>query len=347
MLLLIVFVTLAIGVSFLCSLLESVLLSVTPAYVRVVAETDPRGGERLRRLVEDIDRPLAAILSLNTVAHTVGATGAGAEAARVFGSAWVGLFSAVLTLGILVLSEIIPKTIGAVYWRELTPLVSRVLPWMIRLLLPLVWLSSWVTRLLKHGDPAGVSREEIRAMADIGQVAGVIERHESDLMRSLLRFRDVVVEDVMTPMQVVGHFRAGQTVEEAIAAGHPFSRLPIVEPDGRARRYVLRGELLEAGGADDGGRPIESLGRPLIPFARDLALPNALERFVEEREHIAIVLGDDGDPVGVVSLEDVVETLLDVEIVDEADPAVDMRLLARQLRDERERRLRRQGLAPD
>lgn len=347
MLFLVVFVLLAVGVSFLCSLLESVLLSITPAYVQVVAESHPRRGERLRRLVDGIDRPLAAILSLNTVAHTVGATGAGAEAARVFGSAWVGLFSAVLTLAILVLSEIIPKTIGAVYWRELTPFVSRVLPWMIGLLLPLVWLSGWLTRLLRHGEPAGVSREEISAMADIGHVQGVIERHESDLLRSLLRFRDVAVDDVMTPMPVVGHLRAGQTVDEAIAAGHPFSRLPIVEDDGRARGYVLRDELLEAGSSGESGRAVDALARPLIPLDRNVALPEALERFINQREHVAIVVGDDARPVGVITLEDVVETLLDVEIVDEADPAVDMRLLARQLREQREQRLRRQGVSAD
>lgn len=341
MFLLILFVTLAIGASFLCSLLESVLLSVTPAYVHVVATDQPRVGERLQRLVADIDRPLAAILSLNTVAHTVGATGAGAQAATLFGSAWVGLFSAVLTLAILILSEIIPKTIGAVYWRELAPLVSRLLPWMVTLLLPLVWLSGWITNLLKRATPAGLSREEITAMADIGYGEGIIERHESDLLRSLMRFRDVAVEDVMTPMAVVGHFREGQTVEEAIASGHPFSRLPVLDADGRARRYVLRAELLEASGSGNGDRLVESIGRPLVPLARNVALPRALERFIEEREHIAVVVDLDGRPIGVVTLEDVVETLLDVEIVDEVDPAVDMRALARQLREERERRLRR------
>jgi len=218
---------------------------------------------------------------------------------------------------------------------------------MVRGLLPLAWPSGWITRLLKRGDQAGVSREEISAMADIGHMQGVIERHESDLLRSLLRFRDVVVEDVMTPRPVVGHLRAGQTVEEAIATGHPFSRLPLVEPDGRAPRYVLRGDLLAASAAGEADREIESLARPLIPLAATLALPDALERFIDEQEHIAIVLGEDGKAIGVVTLEDVVETLLDVELDDEADPAVDMRHLARQLREQRERRLQRQGVAPD
>ena len=324
---LIIYIVLAVGVSFACSIFEAVLLSVSPTYVAVFRESHPRLGGRLAELVQDVDRPLAAILSLNTVAHTVGAAGAGAQAAVVFGNAWLGVFSAVLTLAILVFSEIIPKTIGAVYWRELTPTISIVLPWMITALLPLIWLSSWITGFFKKDALERVSREEIMAIADIGEADGVIDSRESDLMKSLLRFREVNVTDVMTPISVVGSLPADITVSEAVEHGLPFSRLPLVETEtGKITRYVLRDDLLER---SPGDQPISELGRELFRLTEDTELPFALDRFVRWHAHIAIVDGADGNVVGLVTLEDILETLIGVEIVDEVDAVVDMRELAR------------------
>ena len=206
--LLVVYVSLAIGVSFLCSIMEAVLLSVTPAYTGALETDRPEVARRLRELKDDVDRPLAAILTLNTVAHTIGAAGAGAEAAAYFGNAAIGVFSAVLTLGILVLSEIIPKTLGAVYWRGLAPLVARVLKPLIYLLFPLVIMSQWFAKLLTRGEKKGdVSREELAALADIGAEEGVFEAREARLFKSLLLFEGVAVSDVMTPENRDGGIR--------------------------------------------------------------------------------------------------------------------------------------------
>ena len=325
--LLILYVALAIGVSFICSLLEAVLLSLTPAYVRVYRQAHPRRGCALAALHENLDRPLSAILSLNTVAHTVGATGAGAEAAQVFGNAWVGLFAAALTLAILVLSEIIPKTLGAVHWRRLTPLAAIVLPMLVSALKPLVWLAGWLTSLIRQSDPVAVSRAEIAAMADIGAAQGTLATHETVLLKNLLRFRDVTVEDVMTPLSVVGAHPASLPVADAVAEDLPFSRIPV--HDGSIEQidgYVMRDDLLAQ---RDTGGPVGDLKRAVLELTSTSSLPNALDAFIGRREKIAVIDGPGGDPIGILTLEDVLEALLGREIVDEADVVVDMRALAR------------------
>ena len=226
--LLVIFITLAIGVSFLSSVMEAVLLSVSPAYVGALEADNPQAAGRFRELKSDVDRPLAAILTPNTVAHTIGAPGTGAEAAAVFGSAAIGIFSAVLTLGILVLSEIIPKTLGAVYWRGLAPLVAVMLKPLIYLLYPLVWMSQWFAKLLTRGERGGdVSREELAALADIGAEEGVFQHGEARLFKSLLRFESLRVSDVMTTRAVVVAFTEATTVDQLVDAGHPFSRYPV------------------------------------------------------------------------------------------------------------------------
>ena len=205
--LLVVYIALAIGVSFLCSIMEAVLLSVTPAFIGAMEAEKPAAAQRLRELKDDVDRPLAAILTLNTVAHTIGAAGAGAEAAAYFGNAAIGVFSALLTLGILVFSEIIPKTLGAVYWRGLAAPVSRMLKPLIYLLYPLVLMSQWFARLLTRGEKEGdVSREELAALADIGADQGVFDGQEARIFKSLLQFESLRVSDVMTPRTVVVAF---------------------------------------------------------------------------------------------------------------------------------------------
>ncbi len=202
--LLILYVALALGVSFLCSILEAVLLCLTPSYVALLREERPRVGHLLESFKADIDRPLAAILSLNTIAHTVGATGAGAQAVRVFGDAWVGIISAVLTILILVVSEIIPKTLGATYWRPLAPPVAYTLRWLVALMAPLVWLSQGITRLVaRDAAQVTVSREEVAALADSGHRGGVLAPQESHILKSLMLAGALRARDVMTPRVVV------------------------------------------------------------------------------------------------------------------------------------------------
>ncbi len=324
---LILYIALAIGVSFVCSLLEAVLLSLTPSYVEVYRRSHPKLGQTLAELHQNVERPLAAILSLNTVAHTIGAAGAGAQAASVFGNVWVGLFSAALTLAILVLSEIIPKTIGANYWRALTPSLAIVLPWMIRLLLPLVWLSGWLTHLLRNESLVRVSRDEILAIARIGAEDGAIAPGESDLLENLLYFRDIQIADVMTPKSVVGMLDENQTIAFAVQQELPFSRIPVVNgSSGAISGYVLRDELLEHARSSN---HVRDLRRDILEMRTSTALPWALNRFIGNRQQIAVVKNEHSEMLGVITLEDIIETLIGMEIVDEADPVVDMRALAR------------------
>lgn len=326
--LLVIYIALAIGVSFICSILEAVLLSLTPAYVAVYRQTHPRRGHTLAALHGNIERPLAAILSLNTVSHTVGAAGAGAEAARLFGSASIGVFSALLTLAILLFSEIIPKTLGAVYWRSLTPVTVVILPLLVRVLLPLVWLSGWITGMLQARETPKMSRAELAAMAEIGAADGAIEGRESVLLKHLLRFREVELQDVMTPLSVVGSLEQTETIDEELARRLPFSRIPIYAGTAdQITGYVIRDDLLENVGNE---RRVSDISREILRFDTTVSLPEALDVFIAKREKIAAITGQDRTTVGIATLEDVLETLIGMDIVDEGDPVVDMRALARE-----------------
>lgn len=329
--LLVVYIALAIGVSFLCSIMEAVLLSVTPAYIGALEATRPAAAERLRELKADIDRPLAAILTLNTVAHTIGAAGAGAEAAAYFGSGAIGVFSAVLTLGILVLSEIIPKTLGAVYWRGLAPPVSRLLGPLIYLLYPLVLMSQWFAKLLTRGEKEGdVSREELAALADIGADQGVFVGQEARFFKSLLRFESLRVSDVMTPRTVLVAFPETATAQDLVDAKRPFSRYPIFsENRDEITGYVLLSDALTRVADDAHGTPLATLRRDLLAVPDDTSLLEVFERLVEGRSHIALVVDEYGGTAGIATMEDVIETLLGLEITDETDRTEDMQVLAR------------------
>ena len=333
MTLLVLFVVLAIGVSFLCSILEAVLLSISPSYVEAAEEERPALAAKLRTLRADIERPLAAILSLNTIAHTVGATGAGAQAAVVFDDAGVGIFSAVLTLGILVLSEIVPKTLGATYWRGLAPFAVRVLPILIWAQLPLVWMSQVLTKLMTRGhESSEVSREEIAALTTAGQRLGVVAEDETRVVSNLFRLPDTAVSEVMTPRTVIEHVAAAATVSEAVAGreAFPFSRLPVTG-DGvdDVRGVVLTRDLLLAALRGEGERPVSELAREVLRVPEDQDLDTLFDLFLEREAHLALVEDAYGGTAGLVTMEDVLETLLGAEIVDEHDQAADLRKVAR------------------
>ncbi len=329
--LLIVYVTVAIGVSFLCSIMEAVLLSVTPAYIGALEAERPSVAARLGELRSDVDRPLAAILTLNTVAHTIGAAGAGAEAAAVFGSGAIGVFSALLTLGILVLSEIIPKTLGAVYWRGLAPLVARLLKPLIYLMYPLVLMSQWFARLLTRGEKSGdVSREELAALAEIGAQEGVFRDGEARLFKSLLRFESLGVVDVMTPRTVVVAFPETATAQELVAAQRPFSRYPVYsENRDSITGYVLLSDALAEVAADAHETPLIGLRRDIVAVPEGRSLLDFFEQLIEDGEHIALIVDEYGGTSGLATLEDVIETLIGLEITDETDTTEDMQALAR------------------
>ncbi len=344
--LLFVYIAIAIGVSFLCSIMEAVLLSVTPAYIGALESEKPTVADRLRELKSDVDRPLAAILTLNTVAHTIGAAGAGAEAAAVFGNNAIGVFSAILTLAILVLSEIIPKTLGAVYWRGLAPLVSRMLKPLIYLLYPLVIMSQWFAKLLTRGEKKGdVSREELAALADIGAEEGVFEDREARLFKSLLKFESLAASDVMTPRTVVVAFPETATAEQLVDAKRPFSRYPVYANDrDDITGYVLLGDALSEVAEDRHSTPLSALRRDLVAVPEDESLLEVFEDLVDGREHIALVVDEYGGTAGIATMEDVIETLLGLEITDETDRTEDMQVLAR---DQWRARAGRLGLLDD
>ena len=341
--LMVLYASLALVFSFLCSVAEAVLLSVSPSYIAHLKRQGSPVADRLKRLKSSIDRSLAAILTLNTIAHTVGAGGAGAEAAAYFGERWVGLSMAVLTLLILFLSEIVPKTLGAVYWRRLAGLTAGFVRLLIVTLYPLIWISEQITKLITAGRPTHkFSREEFTALADVGVEGGHIEVEESRIVKNVLALREQEVEAIMTPRTVVFALPREMTVDEALAAhpDPPFSRIPIYgENLDDVRAFVLKTELLGEKLAGRGEGKLSGIGREIQALSERTTLEIVLERLLDTRLHMLLVLDEFGGLAGVVTLEDVVETLLGLEIVDEGDQAVDLRKLARQQWEERRRRL--------
>ena len=336
LLLLILFVVGALALSFVCSIAEAVLLSITPSYVAGLENTNPKQAALIKKLKgESIDRSLAAILTLNTIAHTVGAIGAGAKANVVFGSAWFGVFSAVMTLLILFLSEIVPKTLGAVYWRSLTTPTAVVVNLMIKALYPLILVSEKITQALTKGRDVHVfNREEFIAMAHIGKQSGHINDRESRIIRNLFHFGSLRALDIMTPRTVVAALPETMPIEHALQyrMTAPFSRIPIFDEDlDSVTGFVLREDMLLAQTRGTGHRPVSELRREILAIAATTSLSSLLEIFLDRRQQIAIVVGEFGETQGLVSMEDVIETLLGIEIVDEGDKIEDMQQLARKL----------------
>ncbi len=345
--LLVSYILLALVFSFLCSVAEAVLLSITPSYIAGLRDRKPKLAALLKRLKqENVDQSLAAILTLNTIAHTVGAIGSGSKATVVFGSAWFGLFSAVMTLMILFLSEIIPKTIGAVYWRNLAGLTAQFVRGLIWSLYPLIWVSEALTRLIARRKSAHVfSREEFIAMAGIGERAGKLDQRESRIIKNLFRFDSLTAKDIMTPRTVISGLPQDMSVTEAldVKPSVTHSRLPLYQGNlDHITGFILRDDLLIAKAQDRGDVKLETLKREIKTVLDDMSLSNLLEFLLEKRQYIALVIDEYGGTQGLVTTEDVVETLLGMEIVDEMDRVEDMQVLARQQWAKRARAL---GLA--
>ncbi|RJQ85931.1 MAG: HlyC/CorC family transporter [Desulfobacteraceae bacterium] len=331
--LLLIYFFVALGFSFLCSLLESVLLSITPGFMGAYEKKSPMTGRLLRWLKKDIDRPLAAILSLNTIAHTVGAAGVGAQSMVVFGSEYVAITSAVLTFFILVFTEIIPKTYGALYWRKLAPFTARTVQTMIVLLYPLVFLCLALTRLISKGkSERGFSREEFLAIADIGFKEGKFREEESRIIKNLFLLRKLSADDIMTPRTVMFTLPASMTVGEAIKIPDiKFSRIPIYQDDAdHIVGFVLKGDIYLEASRGNQDKPLISLRRDLPAVPETVHLVQIFERFLKQRQHAVLVVDEHGGVAGIVTMEDIIETLLGIEIMDETDMVADMRALARQ-----------------
>jgi CBS domain containing-hemolysin-like protein len=313
--------------------LEAALLSVTPAHLAKLEQDRPKVGRSLRALKSHIDRPLAAILSLNTIANTAGAAGVGAQAQALWGSQVLAIASIVLTLSILFVSEILPKSLGAMHWRRLTGFIAAVLPLLILLMLPLVWLAEAVTRSLKRRRGAEkLSREEFAALARIGEEQGVFDESEMRILRNLFHFGSLRTRDIMTPRTVMFSLEENTTVRDAVSerGSMIFSRIPIWKdnPD-QVTGYILKDQLLLRAARNELDVPVRAFAREGLLVPDTLALPALFERLLDHREHIAVVVDEYGGVDGVVTMEDVLETLIGLEIVDEMDSVQDMRAMAR------------------
>jgi CBS domain containing-hemolysin-like protein len=332
---LILYVFIAVVVSFVCSILEAVLLSVSPAYIENLTTKNPPIGLMFRKLKADIGKPLIAILTLNTIAHTIGAAGAGAQAMLVFGNAYVGVFSAVLTLIILVFSEIIPKTIGAHYWRELVPFTAYTLKFITWFLHPFVKFAELLTKPFENKDSlSGLSREEFVAMAELSTKEGQLGEQESRILKSLMLLRGISVKDVMTPRVVMFSLSDTLLVEEYFHKYDKvyFSRIPVFHDEAEnIIGYVFRNDLLLAQARGNGQKSLSNYVHSIATIVDTIRIKDVFKTLLEERSHIMLVVNEYGSVLGLITLEDVLETILGSEIVDEKDKTIDMQKEARRL----------------
>lgn len=339
MALLLVYLLVSIGFSFLCSILEAALLSVPRSHVALMIDRGSRAGERLLQMKDNVDRPLAAILTLNTFAHTLGAAGVGAQATAIWGEAWLGVVGVIVTLLILVFSEIIPKTLGAVHAKRLAAFTAWTTHVLIVVLSPVVAACNWVSSLLSGREESTpiISREEVDIFASLAHEEGAIDQNEARIMRNLVALRDTPVGAVMTPRTVVFALRADQTVGDVVDGEPPrFARTPIVGDSLDDTKGIMhRGDLLSAYAQEGTAAKLEDICRPAHHVPDSAKLSDVLEQFIARREHLFLVVDEYGGTSGIVTLEDVLETLLGVEIVDETDRVKDMQELAKQRLAER------------
>lgn len=333
MTLLLVYMSLALGISFVCSICEAVLLSVTPAFVAHAEHGEKKGSGILSRLKGNIDRPLSAILTLNTVANTAGAAGVGAQATHEFGSGSVGIVSAILTFLILICSEIIPKTLGSVYWRDLAFPVAFLVNAFMWILCPVVWGTERLTRLIAHGRADGIfSRSELGAMAKVGADYGDLNLSEYKILGNLLSLRSTKVEQVMTPRTVVFALPENKKIRAILTdpSEIPFSRIPVYTGSiDETTGFVLKQDILSQQARGRGDLQLKTIKRPLRSIPETVSLLSAFESLISKDDHIAQVVDEYGGVEGIITLEDVVENLLGTEIVDETDRVVNLREIAK------------------
>ena len=356
MTLLLIYALLSIIVSFVCSILEAALLSFTPTYLRLKTQEGKQYATTLANYKKDIDRPLIAILTLNTIAHTVGAILVGVEAEKlpykveVLGINLVGIVSAIMTMLILIVSEIIPKTIGATYWKKMGSFTALFLNVII---LPLkytgiLWLLMLITRMVgKSAHVSTMSREEFIAITDAAEEEGVFEESETTVIKNLLVFKSVQAKDVMTPFTVVTSEDETLSLEEFHEKHKSlrFSRIPVYkDKTHNITGFVLRDDILEEIVEDRGDKLLSDLRRDIFVVAAEKPIPELFEIFIKQRVHIAQVVDDFGNTIGVVTMEDIIETLLGLEIMDESDSIEDMQLQARK---NWKRRAKRMGIQLD
>ena len=323
----------SMAISALCSVLEATLLSTPISYITGLEEQGVRGAKRLKRLKQNSDRPISAILCINTIANTVGASIVGSLVMDVYGSALVGVFSAVFTLLILVFSEIFPKTVGSYYWRTLAIPASTIIDAMIFIAYPIVLVMEKLTRLISsNSHQVSVSREDISAMVSVATEEEVIEKEEKKMIQNLLKLDELTAHEIMTPSAVVEMAEGNMTIREFYDSDLSHSRIPVYdeENDEYVIGYVLRQEILEKMAEDRFTTKLIDIARPIMSFSEETSVGDIWEKMLAKKEHISVILDEYGSLRGIVTLEDVIETMLGHEIVDEKDEVVDMQEYAKE-----------------
>jgi CBS domain containing-hemolysin-like protein len=323
----------SIVLSALCSMLESTLLSTPLSYITGLEEQGVKGAKRLKKLKMNPDRPISAILCLNTIANTVGASIVGSLVYEVYGDPLVGVFSTIFTFLILIFAEIIPKTIGTSYWRSLALTASVIINAMIFVTYPLVWALEHLQRLISsRSTQVSVSREDISAMVSVATEEEVIEKEEKKMIQNLLKLDELTAHEIMTPSAVVEMAEGSMTIKEFYDSDLSHSRIPVYddENDEYVIGYVLRQEILEKMAEDKFSASLHDILRPIMRFGEEDSVADIWEKMLEKKEHISVILDEYGSVRGIVTLEDVIETMLGHEIVDEKDEVVDMQEYAKE-----------------
>ena len=331
--LLIFYVTLALGVSFLCSILEAIVLSIPHTHIAVMEKDGSKIGKIWATLKDDdAVKPLTAILTLNTIAHTMGAAGVGSEVQKLYGEDALTFASVILTLAVLFLSEIIPKTLGTAYWKQLAPSAGYILHYTTLFLTLLIIPIQWLKKILPKGEQSLVTRDDVAALADLGEEEGILEVDEETVIHNLLRLREISVNEVMTPRVVLTAFQMDSTIREIMDENQVirFSRIPIYgESIDDVKGIIIRSQLLMAASRDEWEVKISDLAKDVLSISASSSVDATLDLFLTNKQQIAIVTDEFGGTSGIVTMEDVLETLLGEEIVDELDEVEDMRELAR------------------
>lgn len=323
----------SIVLSALCSMLEATLLSTPLSFITGLEDQGVKGAGRLKKLKQNPDRPISAILCINTIANTVGASIVGSLVYEVYGDAIVGIFSTVFTLMILIFSEIIPKTIGTSYWRSLALPASVIINGLIIIAFPLVWILERLTRLISSkSEQVSVSREDISAMVSVATEEEVIEKEEKKMIQNLLRLDEMTAHEIMTPSSVVEMAEGAMTIKEFYNSDLTHSRILVYDEDNSdyVIGYVLRQTVLEKMAEDKFTTTIREISRPILSFPEEESVANIWEKFLEKKEHVSAIIDEYGTFRGIVTMEDVIETMLGQEIVDETDEVVDMQEYAKE-----------------
>jgi len=342
--LLFTYLIIALFFSFLCSVLEAVLLSITPSYIASKVREKKNFAVKLQKYKNEVDLPLAAILTLNTFAHTIGAAGVGGQVQIIWGNEFVSFASAILTIIILIFSEIIPKTIGANYWKQLAPFAASTLTILIYSpLYPIIWLSKLITKVLnKNKNKSVLSRSEFHAMAEIGVKEGIFKKEESQILMNLMVFNKIEVKSILTPRTVVFAAEQKELIKDFIERNEKirFSRIPIYDKDiENITGYILKDDIMQYMIEGKKDKKLESLRREIKVVNEQMPIIRLFYKLIEEKEHIAMVVGEYGEMLGIVTMEDIIETLLGTEIMDEFDSVADMQELAKKVWERKSRRL--------